>query len=124
MGLGVTLQSLFGTPDLIFSSDANRAHHTAELLDLGQVSIGPELYLGSADFLSLFTQGMPQAEHVVIVAHNPGLTELLWRYAPHCSILNPASGFQLIWEADDWLLTGVEPPSGWRQFSASGESNS
>lgn len=124
VGLGVKLQSLFGTPDLIFSSDAKRAHHTAELLDLGQVSIGPGLYLGSAGSLSLFTQGLPQAEHVVIVAHNPGLTELLWRHAPNCSILTPASGFQLIWEADDWLLTGVEAPIGWRQLSGSGESNS
>ena len=101
MGLGVKFQSLFGTPDLIFSSDAKRAQHTAELLDLGLVSIGPRLYFGSADSFSLFTQGLPQAEHVVITAHKLSLTELLWRHAPKCSILTPASGFQLIWEADD-----------------------
>ena len=120
MVLGLKLGSLFGTPDLIFSSDAKRAHHTAELLDLGPVSIGPELYLGSADSLSRFTQRLPQAEHVVIVAHNPGLSELLRRHSPNCSALTPASGFQLAWDVEDWLLTGVEPQSGLRQFSASG----
>ena len=120
MVLGLKLRSLFGTPDLIFSSHAKRAHHTAELLDLGQVSICPELYLGSADSLSRFTRVLSQAEHVVIVAHNPGLSELLCRHAPNCSALAPASGFQLAWDVEDWLLTGVEPQSGLRQFSASG----
>ncbi len=119
MSLGLKLRSLFGTPDFIFSSDAERAHHTAELLDLGQVSIVPELYLGSADSLSRFTQGLPQAEHVVIVAHNPGLSELLWRQAPDCLALTPASGFQIAWDVEDWLLTGVEAQSELRQFSAS-----
>ena len=123
-GLGGRIRSIFGTPDLIFSSDAKRAHSTAELLDLGRVLIKPELYLASADFLARFTQSLPQVEHVLVVAHNPGLAELLWRHAPKMEHVSPASGFQLIWEVDDWLLTGVEPPSGWRQFSASGESDS
>ena len=122
--LGDRVRSIFGTPDLIISSDAKRARSTAELLDLGRVLIKPELYLASADFLTRFTQSLPQVEHVLVVAHNPGLAELLCRHAPKMEHVPPASGFQLIWEVDDWLLTGVEPPSGCRQFSASGVSDS
>ena len=80
--LGDRVRSIFGTPDLIISSDAKRARSTAELLDLGRVLIKPELYLASADFLARFTQSLPQVEHVLVVAHNPGLAELLWRHAP------------------------------------------
>ena len=123
-GLGGRIRSIFGTPDLIFSSDAKRAQDTADLLDLGPVLIRPELYLASADFLARFTQSLPQVEHVLVVAHNPGLAELLWRHAPNSSNLAPASGFQLTWEVDDWLLTGVEPPRWWRQIPASGGSDS
>ena len=122
--LGDRVRSIFGTPDLIISSDAKRARSTAELLDLGRVLIKPELYLASADFLARFTQSLPQVEHVLVVAHNPGLSELLWKHHPRGLSLCPASGFQLFWDVEDWLLTEVEPPSGWHQFSASGESDS
>lgn len=122
--LGVKVRSLLGVPDVIFSSDARRARHTAELLNLGPVSLQPDLYLAPAESLARFTQNFPLVAHVLVVGHNPGLSELLWRHAPKCSSLAPASGFQLAWEVEDWLLTGVEPPSGCRQFSASGESDS
>ena len=120
VNLGVRIRSFLGAPELIFSSDAKRAQDTAGLLGLGQVSIRPELYLASADFLVDFTRNLPPVEHVLIVAHNPGLSELLWRHHPRGSNLCPASGFQLFWDVEDWLLTEVEPPSGWHQFSASG----
>ena len=122
--LGVRIRSFLGAPDLIFSSDAKRAEDTAGLLGLGQVSIRPELYLASADVLIDFTRNLPPVEHVLIVAHNPGLSELLWRHHPQGSSLGHASGFQLLWNVEDWLLTEVEPPSGWHQFSASGGSDS
>ncbi|MEC8114863.1 MAG: phosphoglycerate mutase family protein [Planctomycetota bacterium] len=121
--LGVRLLSLLGTPDLIFSSNAKRARDTAGLLGLGQVSIQPELYLASADVLADFTRNLPPVEHVLIVAHNPGLSELLWRHHPRRP-LSPASGFQLFWDVEDWLLTEIESPSGLHQFSASGGSDS
>ena len=122
--LGVRIRSFLGVPELIFSSDAKRAQDTAELLGLGQVSIRPELYLASSDVLAEFTRNLPPLEHVLIVAHNPGLSELLWRHHPQGSSLGPASGFQLLWDVEDWLLTEVEPPSGWHQFSVSGKSGS
>ena len=122
--LGVRIRSFLGPPDLIFSSDAKRAQDTAGLLGLGRVSIRPELYLASADVLVDFTRNLPPVEHVLIVAHNPGLTELLWRHHPQGPSLGLASGFQLFWDVEDWLLTEVEPPTGWHQFSASGESGS
>ena len=121
--MGDRVRSIFGTPDLIISSDAKRARSTAELLDLGRVLIKPELYLASADFLARFTQSLPQVEHVLVVAHNPGLSELLWRHHPRRP-LSPASGFQLFWDVEDWLLTEIESPSGLHQFSASGGSDS
>ena len=124
VALGVKLRSLFGVPDLILSSKAKRAYETAVHLDLGSVSLHPELYLSTAEALAQLTQGLPQVKYVLVVAHNPGLSELLWRHAPRCSSLTPASGFQLSWAVEDWLLTGVEPPSGCLQFSASGGSNS
>lgn len=118
------ISSLLGTPELILSSDAKRAQDTAGLLGLGEVSLQPELYLASADVLVDFTRNLPPVEHVLIVAHNPGLSELLWRHHPQGPSLGPASGFQLFWDVEDWLLTEVEPPSGWHQFSASGGSGS
>ena len=120
--LGVKVRSLLGVPNLIFSSDAQRARDTARLLDLSQVIIRPELYLASADLLADFTQNLPPVEHVLIVSHNPGLSELLWRHTPRVPSLSPASGFQLVWEVEDWQLTEVVPPSRWHQFSASGGS--
>ena len=122
--LGVQIRSLLGAPELILSSDAKRAQDTAGLLDLGQVSLWPELYLASVDVLIDFTRNLPLVEHVLIVAHNPGLSELLWRHHPRGLSLCPASGFQLFWDVEDWLLTEVEPPSGCHQFSASGGSDS
>ncbi len=80
------------------------------------------LYLASSEQLHRVTQTLPRVKHVLMVAHNPGLSELLWKHAPQSGPLSPASGFQLIWAVEDWLLAGVEAPCAVHQFSDSGGS--
>ena len=94
---------------------------TAELLDLGRVLIKPELYLASADFLTRFTQrDLPQVPSTFLLwLTTQGLRNFCGG-TPQRWNISPQLGFQLMQEVDDWLLTGVEPPSGCRQFSASG----
>ncbi len=81
-----------------------------------------DLYLASSEQLDRVTQTLPRVKHVVMVAHNPGLSELLWKHASQSGPLSPASGFQLTWGVEDWLLTGVEAPCAVHQFSDSGGS--
>jgi phosphohistidine phosphatase len=68
--------------DLILSSPAARAAQTADHLsaELGAtktVTWSEEIYLASAEALLAILRGVPdEAEHVLLVGHNPGLEEL------------------------------------------------
>ena len=116
-GLATRMKSANYRPDLILASDALRTKTTVELLNLGAVVLTPELYLASADQLGSVMCGLSWAKHVLIVAHNPGLSDFLEQYSRPEYPLLPGSGFQLVWDIEDWALTRVESPCEVHQFS-------
>jgi phosphohistidine phosphatase len=69
------------TPHLIVTSPALRARDTARLYARGanykgQISVAEAIYLGSALDLMEVVLALPgEADHVMLVGHNPGLEE-------------------------------------------------
>ena len=94
--LGALLAGLEPTVDCILSSPAARAAHTADRLaaELGyanSVTWEDSIYLASADtLLDLLRRAPEEAEHLVLIGHNPGLEQLaagLCSGAPDNSVL-------------------------------------
>jgi phosphohistidine phosphatase len=70
-------------PDLIISSPAERAAHTAEIIaeqigyDEDEIEFVDEIYLCSTtEFLEVLLEQNVKTKHIFLVAHNPGLTNL------------------------------------------------
>lgn len=85
-------------PDLILSSTAVRAAHTAELIaeglgiNHGQIRFQDNLYHSSAGLLQKVLQGQDdQHELIFLVGHNPGMNELIWHLGGDMENL-PTSG--------------------------------
>lgn len=80
--VGQRLAQLVVKPDLVLTSDADRARRTAEIGAeaagyIGEIRLEPRLYAAWLDELLAFVRGLPDdAECVVLVGHNPGLTDL------------------------------------------------
>jgi len=94
--LGALLTDLEPTVDCILSSPAARAAQTADRLasELGcanGVTWDDTIYLASADtLLELLRRAPEEAQHIVLIGHNPGLEELaagLCSGAPDNSVL-------------------------------------
>jgi len=99
--------------DLVVSSDAARALHTAMLLirsgvgSIENFKVVPSIYEASLKDLYQVIRHLPQqAEKVVLVGHNPGFTELVNDLANDFSIDNlPTSGVvSLSFKVNDWQL--------------------
>ena len=80
-------------PDLILSSSAVRARHTAELAAeyceyVGEIGGGRELYsFASEDYLEALSRVDDDTQRVMVVGHNPGLEELLqWLTGVYASL--------------------------------------
>jgi phosphohistidine phosphatase len=118
------------TPDLILTSPAKRALATARIFAdaLGEVAgklvIEPELYLATpAELLAVLAKHGAAAGRIpgrlsdnipgdiLIVAHNPGLTELVNRLLPDWHLDNlPTTGFVTIAsDAPDWATLAMAP---------------
>lgn len=70
-------------PDLILASPAVRAHETANLLAVGldyplkDIRLESDLYFGTQDLFWSIVFGIPNhLNTVMIVGHNPGMTEI------------------------------------------------
>ncbi|MFO7813899.1 MAG: histidine phosphatase family protein [Pelovirga sp.] len=87
-------------PDLLVSSPAQRAVETAVLLadelELPQEQIVYQQNIYEATPLTLvdIVRGLPDVEHIALIGHNPGLSELgLWlciqapEWLPTCAVL-------------------------------------
>lgn len=96
-------------PDLLVSSPAQRAVETVELLAQGlelaqeQVVLRREIYEASLATLIEIVRHLPEPDHIALIGHNPGLSELgLWlcpqapEWLPTCAVL------ELELAADDW----------------------
>jgi phosphohistidine phosphatase len=81
--IGELLKHLEPPVDWWISSPALRTRQTTERLVercgyAGEMQWAPEVYEASAEtLLSLLTQVPPEAEHAVIVGHNPGMESLV-----------------------------------------------
>lgn len=96
-------------PDLLVSSPAQRAVETVELLahelDLPQEQIvfHEDIYEATPATLVKIVRQLPGPEHIALIGHNPGLSELgLWlcpqapEWLPTCAVL------ELELAVDDW----------------------
>lgn len=113
-------------PDLMLASPARRAQQTAEVLarslSLGARGVQREegLYLaGAADLLAIARKSGPRVAHLMIVAHNPGLSELAELLLPagEAQSLPTAAFCSMLFACDDWrdvsaaTLTGAQQQS-------------
>ena len=95
-------------PDIVFSSDAVRARHTAEAVAeaaryTGEILLNPHLYMASpADILSLLRTVRKNAETVMIVGHNPGLEELVEQLTGEPQDLPTAALAQIVLPIEQW----------------------
>jgi phosphohistidine phosphatase len=81
-GMGGLLSSKKRTPDIIYSSTAERARETAGIMAeksgyIGEVHFDQKLYLAEPDTLVAFIHQAPDdAESILLVGHNPGMEAL------------------------------------------------
>lgn len=96
-------------PDLLVSSPAQRAVETVELiaheLDLPQEQIvfQKDIYEASPTTLVKIVRHLPESEHIALIGHNPGLSELgLWLCAQAPEWLPTCAVLELELAVDDW----------------------
>ena len=103
-------------PDLIVTSSARRAAQTAEIM-LHELSLLPRtiryeeaLYLGGAqDILKLVRDIGPRVSHLMIIGHNPGISEAAHVLVPSREMggLSPAALCTITFDIEQW--SAVEP---------------
>ena len=113
--MGRRLVELALAPDLIIASPARRAQQTAEIiareLGMAQRSIRYEeaLYLaGAQEILRLARAVGPRVPHLMIVGHNPGISELAHLLAPGADIggLATAALCTMTFDTEQWAKVG------------------
>lgn len=113
--MGKRLLARGARPSLIMTSPARRARRTARLIakEIGYprefIQREDELYLGSPEQILATVARQDNAFHdIVVVGHNPGLTELATRLSGLAIDNVPTCGLvALRVEGDDWL--SLEP---------------
>lgn len=94
--------------DLIISSSAKRAKSTAkninEMIKSGNVQIEPKLYHSSAMTILRVVQNIPnELESAIIVAHNPGMTDVANIFSDDPIINVPTTGiFKVDFNIENW----------------------
>lgn len=98
--MGKRLHARGADPQIIVSSSAKRALRTAEVVAEklgnieGRIRVEPELYLASpGKLLDIVSHQDPDMTDVMIVGHNPGLTQLANWLLPSLALANlPTAG--------------------------------
>jgi len=105
-------------PDLIMSSPAVRALATAEVIatSLGckrkDIVVTDRLYAGNADDLLDLIQALgDKFEHVMLVGHNPELTELAHRLSGEITDLPTCAIAEFTFDAKSWPDIGRAEPT-------------
>jgi phosphohistidine phosphatase len=87
------------TPDLVVTSPSRRTQQTADIIarehgfGSRRVKRDEHLYLATAeDILKVIRNTGPKVEHLAVVGHNPGISELLKLLAPEFGIPEIATG--------------------------------
>lgn len=97
---GGNLKQVCGRPDLLVSSPARRALETAHVFaeqleaPVEQIELNPVLYEAHSvrDLSALVAALPPEAECVVLVGHNPLLSDVLAEWVPGCRTSIPKAG--------------------------------
>jgi phosphohistidine phosphatase len=108
--MGRRLQKRGVQPDIVVSSDARRAMDTAVSMAqrLGvppkAIQKNPDLYHGAPDrILAIVHRFNDQWRQVMVVGHNPGLTEMANRFIPHAIANIPTAGvLELRFRTHSW----------------------
>lgn len=120
--MGARIQARGTQPQRILSSHARRALHTAQLIadacgyPRADIDIVDEIYEASPATLLATVRALPaKLARVLLVGHNPGLTEFANRLCPEAHIENmPTAGvLYLDFAARDWASIGEKPPVDW-----------
>jgi phosphohistidine phosphatase len=98
--MGEKLRERGARPDVVIASPARRARRTAKLISTmlgypdGAIKLDPALYLATPDtILAVVAAQAGPANCVIVVGHNPGLTELANRLLPDLDLDNmPTTG--------------------------------
>jgi len=98
--MGARLREHGIRPDLVLSSPALRAHRTAKLvsgaLDYAdeEIRLDTRLYLATpSEILAVVVEQTDAVDALLVVGHNPGLTELTNLLAPELDLANlPTAG--------------------------------
>lgn len=87
--MGARLRARGHTPDLILTSHAVRALSTAQAIaaalgmDASSIAVERRLYLAAPEaVLDVLAEQDDRIGHIVVIGHNPGLTELVNRLLP------------------------------------------
>jgi phosphohistidine phosphatase len=111
-GIGKILMEADVIPELMLASTAKRTQQTAEIVGrlLGlaarRVKSVEQLYLARAEVILSFAQATgPKVQHLAIVGHNPGISELARNLAPKDAPLvelATGSACSLTFEVTSW----------------------
>jgi phosphohistidine phosphatase len=108
------------TPDLILSSDAVRAMHTALLIakelvyPKSKVDSTREMYHASAKgILSVIRGTSPTIETLFLVGHNPGINDLISLFGEEIENLPTSGQFGFLFDVEDWENTSPKNAHFW-----------
>ena len=101
---------IFKNTDIVLSSPANRTLHTAQLMmrqldyNYDKLIIDIKLYTFNANDLIDYVHGLDnQWGKVILVGHNPALTELVNHFSQKKIIHLRTAGFaKITFDSDDW----------------------
>ena len=104
------------TPDLLIASAARRAQQTADIIgrehamSARRVKHDEHLYLASADdILKVIKATGPKVQHLALVGHNPGLSDLARALAPDAVANGLATGAALTMTFNIRTWNGIAP---------------
>ena len=113
--MGERLKRRSAHPNLIITSPASRAQSTAALIaaELGlphaDIAVEEQVYGASASGLMRLLQDLGnQHEQLMLVGHNPAMTDLVNHLAGYCTDNLPTCGIATLqFAADDWHELGT-----------------
>lgn len=104
--VGATIRALL--PDIIIASPARRAQHTAELVKAAAriekaISVNRRLYEAStSELLDVATDIDDQFASALLVAHNPGLSDLVRVLTGTLETMPPAALAAIVFSIEEW----------------------
>jgi len=127
--VGTSLKKMIGNVDLVISSSAVRAKHTAEIISkeldysIEKIQLEPSLYeSGIEDALLILKQIKSSKRKVLLVGHNPTWSNLVNLFQPNfVAGLRTADVAVITFELPDW--ESIHPLSGELLYNGRFESN-